>query len=125
VSDDRQRIDKWLWHARAAKTRTAAQRLVESGYVRLNGKRIDAASQTVKINEVVTIVFDDRVRVLKVRGFAPRRGGPAQAQALYDDESPPPVPKPERPPSGLMRDKGAGRPTKRDRRRIDELKTRD
>ena len=125
MTEDRQRVDKWLWHARAAKTRTAAQRLVESGYVRLNGKRIDAASQTVKTNDILTIAFEDRVRVLKIRGFAPRRGGPAQAQTLYEDESPPPVPKPERPPSGLTRDKGAGRPTKRDRRQIDELKARD
>jgi ribosome-associated heat shock protein Hsp15 len=125
VSEDRQRIDKWLWHARISKTRTAAQRLVESGYVRLNGRRIDTASQAVKPHDVLTIAFDDRVRVLKIRGFAPRRGGAPQAQTLYIDESPPPVPRPERPSPGLVRDKGAGRPTKRDRREIDHLKGRD
>jgi ribosome-associated heat shock protein Hsp15 len=121
----RQRVDKWLWHARAAKTRTAAQRLVESGYVRLNGRRLTIASQTVKIGDVLTIAFDERVKVLKVRGFSERRGGAPQAQSLYVDQSPPPVPREERLPSGLVRDAGAGRPTKRDRRLIGLVRGRD
>ena len=71
MSEDRQRIDKWLWHARMSKTRTAAQRLVETGYVRLNGKRVENPSQSVKPLDVLTIALEDRVRVLKIRGFAP------------------------------------------------------
>jgi ribosome-associated heat shock protein Hsp15 len=125
VTEDRQRIDKWLWHARMAKTRTAAQRLIESGYVRLNGRRITAPSQTVKPGDVLTMAFDDRVKILEIRGFAPRRVGAPQAQTLYDDQSPPPVPRADRPSPGLVRDKGAGRPTKRDRRQIGHVKGRD
>jgi ribosome-associated heat shock protein Hsp15 len=125
VTAPRQRIDKWLWHARVVKTRTLAQRLVEQGYVRLNGTRIQIASQTVKMGDVLTIALDERVKVLEVRDFAEARGSAPLAQRLYTDRSPPPVPRPERPPTGLVRDAGSGRPTKRDRREIDRIKGRD
>ena len=121
----RQRIDKWLWHARVVKTRTLAQRLVERGYVRLNGTRIQSPSQTIKIGDVLTIALDERVKVLEVRDFAEARGSAPLAQRLYTDRSPPPVPRPERPPTGIARDPGTGRPTKRDRREIDRIKGRD
>lgn len=121
----RQRIDKWLWHARVVKTRTLAQRLVERGYVRLNGTRIQIASQAVKVGDVLTIALDERVKVLEVRDFAEARGSAPLAQRLYNDHSPPPVPRPERPPAGIARDPGSGRPTKRDRRQIDRIKGRD
>ena len=121
----RQRIDKWLWHARVVKTRTLAQRLVERGYVRLNGTRIQSPSQTIKIGDVLTIALDERVKVLEVRDFAEARGSAPLAQRLYIDRSPPPVPHPERPPTGIARDPGTGRPTKRDRREIDRIKGRD
>ena len=121
----RQRIDKWLWHARVGKTRTLAQRLVERGYVRLNGTRIQSPSQTIKIGDVLTIALDERVKVLEVRDFAEARGSAPLAQRLYTDRSPPPVPRPERPPTGIARDPGTGRPTKRDRREIDRIKGRD
>ena len=71
---DRQRIDKWLWHARVVRTRTAAAALAESGHVRLNSQRIDAASRTVRAGDVVAVALDRTVRVLKVSGFAERRG---------------------------------------------------
>ena len=112
----RQRIDKWLWHARVVRTRNAAAALASSGLVRLNGTRIDAASHAVKPGDVVTIALDRRVRVLKVAGFSERRGAAGIAAALYDDLSEP-LPAPaDRPPATAMRDAGAGRPTKRDRR---------
>src|SRR5207249_3114621 len=63
---DRQRIDKWLWHARVVRTRTAAAALADSGHVRVNGARIDAASRAVKPGDVVTVALDRNVRVLKV-----------------------------------------------------------
>jgi ribosome-associated heat shock protein Hsp15 len=80
---DRQRIDRWLWHARVVRTRTAAADLAAAGYVRVNGQRIDAASRTVHLGDVITVSLAHGVRVLKVIGFAERRGPSTQAQALY------------------------------------------
>ena len=115
---DRQRIDKWLWHARVVRTRSAAAALAASGHVRLNSQRIDAASRTVRAGDVVTIALDRTVRVLKVAGFAERRGSADDAQVLYEDLSPAPRrAEPEALPAA-ERDPGAGRPTKRDRREI-------
>ena len=86
---DRQRIDKWLWHARIVRTRSAAAELATSGHVRLNSRRVSAASQAVRAGDVVTIALDRTVRVLKVSGFAERRGGALEARALYEDLTPP------------------------------------
>jgi ribosome-associated heat shock protein Hsp15 len=79
----RQRIDKWLWHARMMRTRSNAAALVESGHVRLNGKRVDGPSQLVRIGDVVTIALDRSARVIEVAGFCDRRGGAPEARALY------------------------------------------
>jgi ribosome-associated heat shock protein Hsp15 len=79
----RQRIDKWLWHARMVRTRSDAAALVDAGYVRLNGKRITAASQAVRMGDVVTLALDRSVRVLRVAGFCERRGAAPAARALY------------------------------------------
>lgn len=78
---DRQRIDKWLWHARVVRTRTAAAALAEGGRIRVNGQRIDAASRAVRIGDVVTVALLP-VRVLKVTGFAQRRGSASEATRL-------------------------------------------
>jgi ribosome-associated heat shock protein Hsp15 len=116
---DRQRIDKWLWHARVVRTRSAAAALAASGHVRLNSQRIDAASQLVRPGDVVTIALDRAVRVLKVSGFAERRGSAGDAQALYEDLNPAPRrPDVEPEPPPAAREPGAGRPTKRERRAI-------
>ena len=116
---DRQRIDKWLWHARVVRTRSAAAALAASGHVRLNSQRIDAASRSVRAGDVVTIALDRSVRVLKVAGFAERRGAADDARATYEDLSP--MPARAGGEAGLAvadREPGAGRPTKRDRRVI-------
>jgi ribosome-associated heat shock protein Hsp15 len=126
VSDDRQRIDKWLWHARIVRTRSAAAALAASGHVRLNGARVAAASKPVKPGDVVTIALDARVRVLKVTGFALRRGAAEQGRALYEDMTPAepaPAARSEEAPSP-QRNPGSGRPTKRERRAIERF-TRD
>ena len=70
---DRQRIDKWLWHARVVRTRSAAAALVDAGHVRINSGRIDAPSRPVRAGDVVTVALDRSVRVLKVTGYADRR----------------------------------------------------
>ena len=82
---ERQRLDKWLWHARGVKARSSAAALVEAGHVRINGMRERAPGHTVKAGDVVTIGLDRSVRVLKVIGFAERRGDASAARVLYDD----------------------------------------
>jgi ribosome-associated heat shock protein Hsp15 len=116
---DRQRIDKWLWHARVVRTRSAAAELVTSGLVRLNGARVTASSRLVRANDVITIALDRQVRILKVAGFGERRGDAGAASALYEDLTP--LPAPDESPKPGVRAPGAGRPTKRDRRAIDRL----
>ena len=120
---DRQRIDKWLWHARVVRTRSAAEALSDSGLVRINGARIDSSSRPVRPGDAVTIALDRTVRIPKVTGFAERRGSADMARILYEDLTPPPEP-PQEPAAG-GRDEGAGRPTKRERREIDRLQGRD
>jgi ribosome-associated heat shock protein Hsp15 len=115
---DRQRIDKWLWHARVVRTRSSAAGLVDAGHVRINSHRIDAASHLVRAGDVVTVALDRGVRVLKVLAFAERRGGAEAARAIAEDLQPPRQPAP---PLVAARDPGAGRPTKRDRRAIERL----
>jgi ribosome-associated heat shock protein Hsp15 len=121
---DRQRIDKWLWHARVVRTRSAAASLVGGGVVRLNNKRVEQPSRLVRPGDIVTVALDRYVRILKVTGYAERRGSADIARGLFEDLTPPPAPKPPEPPSG-HRDDGSGRPTKRERRETDRLRGRD
>jgi len=118
LRDDRQRIDKWLWHARLVRTRSAAAALAASGHVRLNGARIAAPAKPVKRGDVVTIALDARVRILKVTGFADRRGDAEAGRALYNDLTPAPAVPEERAAPVARREAGSGRPTKQDRRAI-------
>jgi ribosome-associated heat shock protein Hsp15 len=117
---DRQRIDKWLWHARVVRTRSAAAELVTAGLVRLNRVRVTASSRQVRTDDVVTIALDRQVRVLKVAGFAERRGDAEAGRALYADLTPLPPPADDSP-KLAAREPGSGRPTKRERRAIDRL----
>jgi len=82
---ERQRLDKWLWHARVVKARTSAAALIEAGHVRINGVREKAPGHAVKAGDVVTIALDRGVRVLKVLGFTERRGDASAARVLYED----------------------------------------
>ncbi len=82
---DRQRLDKFLWHARVVKARTSAAQLVEKGHVRINGVRETAPGHAVKPGDVLTIALDRNVRVLKVIGFSERRGDASSARMLYED----------------------------------------
>src|SRR5262245_58949434 len=82
---DRQRIDRWLWHARLVRTRSAAAALAGAGYVRINGTRIDAPGRMVRLGDVITVALDHAVRVLRVRGFTERRGPPSCGAELYEE----------------------------------------
>ena len=80
-----ERIDKWLWHARLASTRTQASRLVADGQLRINGKKTDKAHHAIRAGDVLTFAHQDRVRVIRVLGLSSRRLGPALARGLYED----------------------------------------
>jgi len=89
---ERQRIDKWLWHARVVRTRTDAAALVSGGRVRVNGARETAPGHAVKPGDVLTVALDGSIRVLKVDGFSERRGDAPAARRLYTDlQRPPPT----------------------------------
>jgi ribosome-associated heat shock protein Hsp15 len=87
AASGRQRIDRWLWHARLVRTRSAAAALAAAGFVRINGIRIDAPGRMVRLGDVITVALDHAVRVLKVRGFAERRGSANCGQELYEELS--------------------------------------
>lgn len=121
---DSQRIDRWLWHARLAKTRSLAAGLVADGRIRLNRVRIVKPSHPVRRGDIVTAGLPGGVRVLRVEGFAERRGPAPAAQALFADLTPP---EPADASAGVAvsvgaRAPGAGRPTKRERRHLDTWK---
>lgn len=124
TSETSQRLDKWLWFARVAKSRTLAATAVTDGKIKVNRVRADKASQLVKVGDVITSRLTRTVRVLKVAAIGTRRGPATEAQLLYEDLTPPPERKEEggEPITWAERAPGAGRPTKRDRRRIEGLK---
>ncbi len=120
-----QRLDKWLWFVRVIKTRSAAQRLIADGAVRVNRNRVDKMSHNLKCGDVITITLDRRVRVLKMVAPGVRRGSATDAQVLYEDLTPPPDSQPPdagQPQAHPMSTQG--RPNKRDRRKIGQLKDR-
>ena len=117
-----QRLDKWLWFTRIAKTRTLAARLITSGKARINRVRASRPSQAVRPGDVVTLMIHRRVRVLRVLEGGRRRGPATEAATLYEDLSPPrEANRTETARVGptAVREPGSGRPTKRDRRRMD------
>lgn len=121
------RLDKWLWHARFFKTRTLAGTVAGGGRIRVNRVPVGKPGHTVRVGDVLTFPQGRHVRVIEIRALSDRRGPAAEAQALYHDLDPParPTPAEDRPPApapAAERAPGAGRPTKRERRRIDRLK---
>lgn len=127
AAEGRQRIDKWLFFARVVKSRSLAAKLVTAGRVRINRDKAAQASDFVKSGDVLTITLDRRVLVWKVLDTGTRRGPAPEAQALYEDLSPKPVPADPALPSAIapLRDVGSGRPTKRERRQTDRLRGED
>ena len=126
MTDATLRMDKWLWYTRFFKSRTLAGTFCGSGKLRLNGQVIRKSNQTLKPDDVLTFPLNNYVRVIKVVTLGTRRGPALEAQGLYEDLDPPvPVKKEERIRSGTaVRDAGAGRPTKTERRATDKLRDR-
>lgn len=121
------RVDKWLQVARAFKTRTKATKACSLGRVRVNGD-VAKPHRNLSIGDRVEVEIGDWTRVLVVQELRDKPVPKKEAARLYDDQSPP---RPERqgwerllhlPP--VRRERGAGRPTKRDRREIDRWRDR-
>ncbi|WP_127144149.1 RNA-binding S4 domain-containing protein [Pelagibacterium montanilacus] len=91
-TEPRQRLDKWLWYARVARSRSLAQKLVASGAVRVNGQRCVAPDRRIAPGDGLTIAIAGRIRVLRVRDPGARRGPATEARLLYEDLSPDPAP---------------------------------
>lgn len=117
------RIDSWLWAVRVYKTRSAATTACRAGHVRVRGDHAKA-SVVVREGDEVRVRVAGFDRVLIVRRTISKRVGAPEAATAYDDRTPPP---PSREFAGTFgfRDRGAGRPTKRERRDIDKLRGRD
>lgn len=120
LSEKPVRVDSWLWAIRVYKTRSAATAACRTGHVRVGGERVKAA-QTVSIGDEVRVRMSGFDRVLIVRSTISKRVGAAVAVVAYEDRTP------KRDTVAVMaqRDRGAGRPTKRERREIERLRGRD
>jgi ribosome-associated heat shock protein Hsp15 len=117
-----QRLDKWLWRARFFKTRTLAAKLCNGGHVRSGGNPITKAHHQVRTGDVLTFAQGRYIRVVKVLALGTRRGPATEARTLYEDLKPPETAQAMPTTSGGRRPAGAGRPTKRERRLIDQLR---
>jgi ribosome-associated heat shock protein Hsp15 len=116
------RVDQWLWSVRMTKTRSDAAAACRGGHVRVNGKSAKPATP-VKPGDRIEARLHDRERVLEVVTPVAKRVGAALAVECYVDHSPALPPREEAEPV-FRRDPGSGRPTKRDRRRLDRLRGR-
>ncbi|MEO5336836.1 MAG: RNA-binding S4 domain-containing protein [Magnetospirillum sp. WYHS-4] len=116
------RIDKWLWHARFFKSRTLAGKACTAGGFRLNGTPTGKAHALVKPGDVLTFPLGPHIRVIRVVALGTRRGPAPEAQGLYKDLDPPRA-KPPNPGSPALRAAGTGRPTKKERRAIERLRS--
>lgn len=112
------RVDQWLWAVRMYKTRTAASEACRARRVLVNGAVAKAASQ-IRVGDRVEAHLTGRNRVLEVVRVIDKRVGATLAAQCVIDHSPPPPGREER---VFQRERGAGRPTKRDRRELDRLR---
>jgi ribosome-associated heat shock protein Hsp15 len=114
------RVDVWIWSVRLVKTRSMATAACRAGHVRVNDQRVKPAS-AVRAGDEVRLRHDGRERIVVVRRVVSKRVGAAVAQECLTDNSPPPPPRELLMPVA-RRERGAGRPTKRERREMDRLR---
>ena len=114
------RVDVWIWSVRLVKTRSMATAACRAGHVRVNDQRVKPAS-VVRPGDEVRLRHDGRERIVIVRRVIGKRVGAAVAQECLTDNSPPPPPRELLMPVA-RRERGAGRPTKRERRDLDRLR---
>ncbi|HVY99605.1 MAG TPA: RNA-binding S4 domain-containing protein [Dongiaceae bacterium] len=119
---DTLRVDKWLWFARFARTRTSAAKIVTEARFRVNGQPTEKAHHPIRPGDVLTFALGPHIRIIKVLALAARRGGAPEARLLYEDLDPPRPKSVAVEPLVAVREEGAGRPTKRERRLTDRLR---
>ena len=85
MREDRRRLDKWLWFARFAKTRTAAAKLVTDGYVRVNGGRVENAAKAVAVGDVLTVAVARTTALVRIEAHGTRRAPATEARTLYTE----------------------------------------
>ena len=121
----KERLDKFLFYSRALKSRTLAQKIIETGAIRVNSERTDRSDHKVGAGDVLTMALHGRIVIWRILDPGQRRGPASEAQGLYEDISPPPLPRQELSPydaATAQRSEGAGRPTKKERRETDKLR---
>ncbi|HVL99374.1 MAG TPA: S4 domain-containing protein [Egibacteraceae bacterium] len=119
---DSTRVDRWLWAVRLFKTRAEANAACRGGHVRLHGAKAKPSS-LVKAGDTIRVRTGGRERVVEVARVVDRRVGASVAAECLVDHSPPPPRLPERGPVPV-RDRGAGRPSKRERRQLERARGR-
>jgi ribosome-associated heat shock protein Hsp15 len=117
------RVDSWIWAVRLVKTRSLATAACRAGHVRVNGERVKAA-QAVHIGDEIRYRESGFDKIVVVGAILVKRVSAPVAAASYTDLTPPPPPR-EEVALAPMRDRGAGRPTKRERRALEKLRGRD
>jgi ribosome-associated heat shock protein Hsp15 len=122
LGGEKQRIDKWLFFARAVKSRSLAAKLASGGHVKINERTSDGADNPARVGDVLTINLERHVLVWKVLGLGERRGPAPEAQLLYEDMTP------AKTDTGhiskdAQREPGAGRPEKKERRAMERLRS--
>lgn len=115
------RLDRWLWAARLFRTRALAQQACDGGKVDVNGQAAKPA-RTLRVGDRLHVTQGEWRREVIVRAISERRGPASEARTLYEDRSPPPPPRALRPPPAVVRPRGLGRPTKRERRLQERLR---
>ena len=124
-SDTALRLDKWLWYARFFKTRAMASRAIASGRFRLDGEVMSKPHRAANIGQTLTFVVGNNIRVIRIRALGSRRGPASEAALLYEDlasSQPKQSQTTVQDPDFEAREKGTGRPTKRERRLTNRLK---
>jgi ribosome-associated heat shock protein Hsp15 len=120
VAEGGARVDRWLWAVRLFKTRNEATDACRGGHVRVNGRPAKAAAP-VAIGDLIVVRHHGTERTVEVRQLLEKRVGASLAADSYVDHTPPPPPREAR---VAERDRGAGRPTKRERRQLDRWQRR-
>ncbi len=126
VGTARLRIDRWLWFARFFKSRSGAARLCSGKRIRVNGQVVAKPSQLIGVGDVLTFPQGRIIRTVKVAALGSRRGPAVEAAQLFEDMAPPTQTAPEAKGRGPLealparRDRGAGRPTKAERRAMEK-----
>jgi ribosome-associated heat shock protein Hsp15 len=114
------RVDAWIWAVRLAKTRSQATAACKAGHVRVNDAPAKPAQQ-VSLGDTVRVRLHGFEKIYRVTALGVRRGSASEAAELFEDLTPPPPPRVERP-AAVVRERGAGRPTKRERRDLERLR---